>query len=130
MGIFSWLFSKQDPPLYIDGNGKYEFDIVGESNYQKALHAIAGPRTEDGARHKCQAVIIPEPLNKHDKNAVAVFIDRKKVGYLSRADAKSWNADLKAKGKSRSPVIASAIIVGGWLRDSQDQGHYGVKLDI
>lgn len=40
MGFFSWLLGgakKEEPAANLLGAGTYTFDIVGESNYQRAL---------------------------------------------------------------------------------------------
>src|SRR5687768_6944898 len=44
----------------------YTLDIVGESNYQKALEQICGGRCEDGAEHATHATLVLEDENPHD----------------------------------------------------------------
>lgn len=123
----------RDDILYLEGDGTFEFDIVGESFYQDHLAKIAGPKSEDGVNVKRIATLVPEPGNPHDSNAVGVFIDDMKVGHLSRDNALSWHEALRRRGRSGQSVEVDALISGGWVRKrggEVNEGHYGVKLDI
>lgn len=146
MGLLSWLFgfggARDSSPLpnntshgerRISGPGDFEFDIVGESHYQAELTRLAGPKTDDGVEVECDAVLMPEPSNPYDANAVAVLIEGEKVGYLSRADAARWDAQLNRLGWDGERVLIEALIVGGWQRKKGamvDEGSFGVKLDL
>lgn len=134
--MLGWLFGKkgdgsQQSPrrIKLDGDGSYSQEIVGESFYQSALEQIAGPKTEGGKELLCVAVLICESDNPHDENAVAVTINGKKVGHLSRDDAVSWRRMLKKRLGCLPEVELDAVIVGGW-DDGISEGHYGVKLDL
>lgn len=129
MGIFGWLFRKRSA-AYIVGDGLFEFNIVGESRYQPALDRMCGGRTEDGHEHECQALLVEEPNNPHDGNAVKVTIQGETVGYLSRDAAPRYKKAARAAGLSGQPVLVDALIVGGWTRGRRGDGHYGVKLDM
>lgn len=109
----------------IQGAGTFEFEIVGEASYQKALKAIAGPKHEDGVEHFCTAELILEDDNPHDSKAVRVDIDGRTVGYLSRGHARQYRKQVSA-----GAMTVPAVIVGGWNRGAGDTGHYGVKLDL
>ena len=116
-------------PAWI-GTGSYDFDIVGESHYQRTLAQIAGPKNEDSKEHACVATINLKDSNPHDHNAVRVDINGKTVGYFSRGDAVAYRHALTA---CRAPAIAYGVrakIVGGWDRGNGDVGSYGVKLDF
>lgn len=73
-----------DSAIALEGDDSYSFDIVGESYYQDELKWIAGPKQEKGKALECEALIMHEPDNPHDRNACAVIIDDRKVGHLSR----------------------------------------------
>ena len=121
--------SKNIVGFKVFGDDSYNFDIVGEGNYQGYLKKIAGPKTEIRKEHDCIAFIQPEPDNAYDSNAVAVFIDNKPVGYFDRETAKKFQKFLQAKNFGSNTVFAvNALIVGGW-KDDVSTGHYGVKLD-
>jgi hypothetical protein len=81
--------------------------VVGESNYQRALAEAAGGRAagpdfEDQV--PVQAVLVPEPDNQYDSNAVRVDIRGHTVGYLARETALAYQ-----------PVL-------GWLRRRGELG--------
>lgn len=114
----------------IKGRGDFECQVVGESHYQRALEQIAGKRTDESAELACTAHLIPEPENKHDRNAIRVDIAGLTVGYLSRDDAEELGERLRAQGLHGKVVAANALIVGGWDRGGRDVGHFGVRLDI
>jgi len=61
-------------------------EVVGESHYQESPDAICGGKCEDGHHLMCQAELRPEPENPYDRHAVAVYVDDRKVGHLSRDD--------------------------------------------
>ncbi|MEN6543043.1 HIRAN domain-containing protein [Parvibaculum sp.] len=107
------------------GDGSFSFEIVGEAFYQAAIELIAGGRTEEGVEVETPALLVPEPTNPHDHNAVAVQIFGHTVGYLSRPNAARYRA-----AHGLIPASCTALIVGGWDRGPEDQGHFGVKLDI
>ncbi len=118
------------PSAQLPGPGTYEFDIVGESQYQDELEAICGGRTEDSAEHLTEAVLHLEDSNPHDNQAVRVAIGGNTVGYLSRKDARSYRKQLKQLGHERILCKCNAMVVGGWQRSRTDRGHFGVKLDL
>lgn len=78
---------------------------VGESHYQRALEAICGRRGRSWTEVTCEvtAVLVPEPSNPYDPEAVMVTVDGRQVGHLSRADARAY-----------AEVIALAVQRGGY----------------
>lgn len=115
------------PTVYphIKGDGEFSFDIVGESHYQRSLEAICGGKTPEGREHYCIARLVPEPHNPHDRNAIAVYINSAKAGYISRQLAPRMS-----KSMNGQVVTVDAVIVGGWRCGNGDEGHFGVKLDL
>ena len=101
----------------------FSLEVVGESNYQKALIQVAGPKRKESANVFVTAEVICEDGNPHDSYAVRVDVQGKTVGYLSREAARIWR-----KGVSSTRITCSAVIRGGWDRGSGDQGHYGIWL--
>ena len=63
---------------------------VGEASYQSALIAICGSKRWERVAFDCIAALVPEPNNPHDPNAIAVQVEGRLVGYLSRADARAY----------------------------------------
>lgn len=106
--------------------------VVGESHYQRALDQAAGGRTDDGPRHRDHvAVLIPEPANPLDPNAVMVQINAEVVGYLSREDAVAYLPVLRVGAALGFPAMGChASLKGGWDRGGGDIGSYGVVLHL
>ena len=118
-GEFHW------PPL-----GDFEFEVVGESNYQAAIAAVAGDHGGEQADQECVAALVPEDDNRFDSKAVAVLINGRTVGYLSRNDARSFRRRLGQKGLGGAITTCAACVVGGGTRRNGEKLSYGVRLDI
>lgn len=104
-------------------------EIVGEASYQGELAELAGPKTENGVNVYKTAALVPEPSNRHDKNAVAVKIDGLTVGYLSRDQVPGFHKAIASVGFGSASLVGfRARIHGGWKRPGNDEGHYGVTL--
>jgi len=103
-------------------------EIVGEAHYERELARIAGPKTPNGMHMYVVARLVPEPTNRHDRNAVAAVINGCTVGYLSRKQAMSFHRAMNERGFGGSSLVGfRARIHGGWLRPD-DEGHYSVTL--
>ena len=110
--------------------GDETLEVVGESNYQDALWKIVGAPRDDRVRYDAAAVLLPEPTNRFDTNAIKVLIDGNLVGYLSRHDAVAYRPGLLAlMDESANGLVAlDATIVGGGQRHD-GPGFLGVFLD-
>lgn len=62
--------------------GTESLEVKGEGSYQLALKQVVQELGRD-----VHAILVPEPQNQYDPNAVAVLVGGLKVGYLSREDA-------------------------------------------
>jgi hypothetical protein len=110
--------------IELEGPGAYAVDVVGVSQYQRVLEAAA----EQGAI--VTAALILEDSNPYDDQAVAVHIDGERAGYLSRANARAYRADLAAAGTPDLVVRCKAKIVGGFETREGQRAHFGLKLDL
>ncbi|OQW61171.1 MAG: hypothetical protein A4S17_02135 [Proteobacteria bacterium HN_bin10] len=110
--------------IELEGPGAFAVDVVGEAQYQDVLEAAG----EAGA--VVAAALVLEDSNPHDDRAVAVCIDGRRAGYLSRADARRYRADLAAAGVPRAVVRCKARITGGFARAGGGRAHFGLKLDL
>jgi hypothetical protein len=106
--------------------GRFEFPVVGESNYQSAIQSIA----ETNASEQCLALIVPEDNNKFDQLAVRIDIQNKTVGYMSKDDARSFRKLLSKKKISGKVTSCDATITGGFVLKDESKASYGVTLDI
>lgn len=105
------------------------YDIVGEGSHQPNLLALTGGRKhEHGVKQDISATLKPDPTNRYDPNAIAVFIRKKKVGYLSKKDAPIFGAFLKDAGADSA--VCDGRIIGGWNTGDGDEGDFGVKLSL
>lgn len=103
-------------------------EVVGESFYQDALDRIAGPKTPDGVEHECEATLVLDDGNAHDRQAVRVEILGEPVAHLSRSSAREYRQALADAGLGRGPHTFEAVVRGGWRRRNGNEGHYGVEL--
>lgn len=81
-----------------------EVIVVGSENYD-GLRSVRREGPVSGV------TLRPEPKNKYDRNAVAVYIGRTKAGYLSASRAKAYRPTITAS----TPVSAHARRAGGSL---------------
>jgi hypothetical protein len=109
-------------------SGDFHEALVGESHYQDELLAIAGDRLASGRRVEFRALLMPEPENKFDSNAVAVYAEgRGIVGYLAREVAEEYQAVIQAHvNAGKGYPCCNALAWGG----TQDKPAIGVWLDI
>lgn len=114
---------------YVVWGEKYRGEAVGESFYQNNLLSIVGSKSDKSVNLKKAAVIIHEPNNEHDRNAHAVVIDGKKVGYLSKSISSRLMTEKRKLNITDCLIACPAIIDGGW-KDKRSEGNFGVKLDL
>lgn len=81
--------------------------VVGTSHYQDALLELSGRTSDEEIRVEKVAVFVAEPDNPHDPSAVAIHIDGRLVGYLSRDENRRWLQVLEG-----NEVGAEAMIAG------------------
>jgi hypothetical protein len=108
--------------LELDDDSDDEIKVVGESHYRKNLLQVAGPGGQYGVRVNTEAALVPEPKNRHDRNAVRVDIDGRTVGYLPRDVAAVVSPALL--GANLGFLSVPAYISAGW-----DGGDYSVTIE-
>src|SRR5258708_7850319 len=85
--------------------GDVSLSVVGESYYQTNLRKLAHePR--DRVRIDIRAVLVAEPDNHYDPDAISVWIERLQVGHLSRDDAHTYRPGLLALEQAHGEGIA------------------------
>jgi hypothetical protein len=110
--------SGQSPLDVVLYGGGHDLEVVGESHYQDALWRIIGGRTTDRVRVEVQAVLVAESDNVHDPNAISIWIEGMKVGYLSRQDAEVYRPGLLAlQTREDKSIGLRGVIVGGGIRE-------------
>jgi hypothetical protein len=110
--------------------GTVDLDVVGESFYQDALWHVVGGVTRERVRTPVIAMLVPEPDNQYDSNAIAVYIGGLKVGHLGADDAARLIGGLNEQiAKNPGKFIAlNGVVAGGGMRDD-GLGRLGVFLN-
>lgn len=107
--------------------GLFDYDVVGESHYIANLRQILkdeGLDLEEGGEWVGLALLLCEPENAADPNAIAVTVNAKKVGHIPAEDAQGLAPQLMALVEKGQLFCVGARI--GW-RDSEI---IGVRLDL
>lgn len=115
------LFSKKPKSTAVNVtvlDGSSQLEVVGESQYQEAIWQQAGVPRGNEVRVEALAILVPEPSNEHDRNAVAVWLPTGKVGYLNRTDAATYLPAIRAlMAKHGTSIGLDCVIVGGGYHD-------------
>ncbi|MAO64261.1 MAG: hypothetical protein CL666_04615 [Balneola sp.] len=132
IGLVIWALSKRNKPLppshtkrtvELTGNGKYDYEIVGESHYQrnimKALNLSGGQSSKS-----FQVTLIHDDYNKYDNQAIAVYIGEYKVGHLSKGKARGYRKLMKDLGFEGLYGKCNGTVWGGGSKKN-----YGIWLD-
>jgi len=107
--------------------GKSDVPVAGTSHRQDVLRQIAGDALERRDHVGFTALIVPEPENAYDPNAVAVVADGfGPVGYFGRRDAVRYRALAEELLRRGAIGVCEAFLTGGW----DDQATIGVRLEI
>jgi hypothetical protein len=114
----------------IPPKGRYAIDVVGESKYQHELSRLCGGKQRDSVDLCFPAILYLEDHNPYDDHAVRIDIHGDTVGYLSRETARRFRRWLKRNGHIAKAAQCHANIRGGWHRGPDDEGHFGVFLDL
>lgn len=78
-------------------DGSDDLEVVGESFHQDELWSLCGgTRGGNRIRQGIVGVLVPEPHNEHDRNAIAVHIEGQLVGHLPRDIAARYVSGLNA----------------------------------
>jgi hypothetical protein len=94
-------------------DGEESVAVVGESNYQAAIRRVCGANRGEAVRFDCVAVLVSEPENRFDPNAVMVFVDGGgKVGYLSRDDALDYQPAVQTAADAGFAISCPAHVAG------------------
>ena len=109
------------------GSGQFGLEAAGTDQHQDELERMAGGRTEAGVDHLCGALLVPNPKNPYDPNAIAVVINSLVVGYVPSNIAPSLKYALRIGGYIAAGCAAK--IVGGWARADGNIGDFSVRLD-
>jgi hypothetical protein len=84
-------------------DGREDLEVVGEASYQDNLWRVVGGggSSNDRVRVEVSAVLVAETDNPYDANAVSVWVQGLRVGYLSREDARRYRPGSPRSTSSR-----------------------------
>ena len=106
--------------------GLEEAEVVGESEHQDALLALAGgSRSYGGVELDAVAELVHD---SDDPSEVAVLIDDLQVGRLRREDAARFSPTIDEVLDGGGSVTCQALIRGGWDRGGDNVGLFGVVV--
>lgn len=113
-------------------------DVVGEYFREAQILAVLGrkPKKEESLSVDAVALLVPEPDNPHDANAISVRIDGHVVGYLDRQEAKMWRPvfhRISASGAiARTPANIYAYMRPEWEngRMTKPKLHANVRVAL
>ena len=133
MGLFDIFKTKPKEKVFTT----ISFDVVGTSYHENELMNLAQPmkkwemtKEEIIKKGYCNKRIyqyyftnnpvnlVPEPTNKHDKNAIAVYIAGQHVGYVSREE----NIHIKEILTKHEISDISALVSGGKYKTIYEDG--------
>lgn len=105
---------------------RYNVNVVGESYYRDALESILGPAAGTTEEVYMPASVELDDANVHDHQAVRIMIGGKKVGHLSRDDARRLRSTYAGPiaGGLRAWNVPARIYGGG------DEELYSVSLAL
>lgn len=103
--------------------------VAGTRHHQAALKVIAGNHGNTRAELYCIALLVPEPDNPHDAQALRVDINGSTVGYLPREHAAGFRKRLARKQMDTVTTQCAARVWGGFDRNNAPID-YGVDLFI
>ena len=119
--MLSWLFGSPSIKRVVTDLVGFPLEVVGESNYQNALSKIfhspdvevdSNSFDDDGLELESVltlAVLVREPRNPYDKNAVAVTIKSSLVGYLKKDQAARVSGQMDSAKLKRFECKAKII---------------------
>ena len=103
--------------------------MSGESHYLAAIERLcADTRTGSAGgpdEFHVTAMLIPEPTNRHDRNAVAVKVGGETVGYLPRDDAAKYSPVLTRLAAQGFLGVVTARIWAGHREEYEGQTRSG-----
>ena len=103
--------------------------VVGESNYRADIEFAVGCRPE-GHHDVVDAVLIWEPTNPYDENAIAVQVAGRTCGYISRADSQRYRPVMEwCRDEGFLPIVRADVRGGGQQGDGSWM-EFGIKLYV
>lgn len=105
-------------------------EVIGESHHAKELITIAKNHGGRGTGEVfTEALLIPEPNNPADRNAIKVMVEGQHVGYIPREDAGAYSAILTPLALEKRQLLEVPTRVW-WGADDRGNFMASVRLDL
>ena len=120
---------------FISSAGWPNVEVAGESHHEAEIVAALGrrPRIDEEVELTVDAVLVPEPDNPFDANAISVRISGKVVGYLERDAAPLYKPHIdRITASGHIPVTSArlwAVMRRSW-DDTANRLHSNVRLSL
>jgi hypothetical protein len=109
-------------------------EVVAESHYAKQIRSLFGKDFKaQGSEIEATVQLIPEPGNKHDRNAIGVWAGKQQLGYLPREEAARYAPVLTAlSGQGWLPQVSARIWGAEWSEYDNRRASFtgSVRLDL
>jgi hypothetical protein len=120
LNLFRSVPAQRQPAMRRATGPMIDIEIVGESFHEDYIRALRRQyRDQD-----FEIVLVPEPGNPYDANAVAIYVDGRPVGHLSRKMATAWQPMVMAAHAEGFIISGTASIWGG-TSDKPNLGVFG-----
>ncbi len=134
MGFFKRLFggsevSASSPVAYRRLDEGPPLAVVGTWHHRDAIDSALG-RHPEGHHEVVDALLIAEPDNEFDRNAVAVQIGGEICGYLPRFDAVRYRPVMDRCRSDGLVPLVRAVVMSGRLRPDGSWADVGILLHI
>ena len=107
--------------------GNSHFAVHGESYRQPTIAQTAKIARNEGGERVFRAILVPEPGNQYDSNAIAIYSDAGQVGYLPRDVAPEFGPVFEAiESQGCRAGVCTGVLTGG----TRDKPSYGVVLRL
>jgi hypothetical protein len=87
-----------------------ELDVVGEMSHADNLTAVVGPQNQSWSG---VVVLLPEPRNEFDANAISVHAEGRRVGYVPKELAANYQTRLLQMLQQQAYIAVDALILSG-----------------
>jgi hypothetical protein len=111
-------------PAALEGDGTYAVPVLGEIHVGRILADVCHDELPPLGQDKVVSAVVRIENTNRDSRAVSVEIAGRKVGHLSRADARALR---RRAGRDSGQFKCRAVIHAEWKRG---RVHYDLRLDV
>jgi hypothetical protein len=110
----------------VKGDHAFRLSVTGVKNCQQDLAGIVASGSGGDGRHLVPALLVPEPFNHQRRDAVAVQIEKRTIGYMERELAVMF---LEALSRDGFHLAACGAAILAKRQESTRQLEFSVRLD-